>query len=528
MSASGGVGSAPTSAIATAATTRGAAVFEGTDHEASLATAQKVSEVLSASRQQGSRGRPSVLELLAEQRVLERRYGELLVQTQPVVSLHPGEPQLRKQCFGNVQDAHQAALQQELAQVSERLRDTNRLLCAQLQDNPQDADNWAKVSNERRELTALLKEVIAEFTTGYKEVFQYHQQRVRKSEALAGNNNNTSNTRLNSSSTQRPPAVSGDGGGDHSVMDSPASHSMGANTSTTVRTGSRLQSAAAGGGGGQASESESQQTALKRFGSTVQRRRASRNAYQAPRLPLASSYHQFAVKVLQEEAAQQWADDVLAKERALNQNVKQLQADLVRERELKEKDVAMRKARISELQLELRKLKAAVQQRTEAAKARGEAATEGLQRDGATEINGVRQVTQRSERLLMVEADTHSAFTEFLRQRTVATDTLANEWEAKAQRELKKKEAAKIDAEGSRQACAQRLTDLEQEQAVQLELKKQREAKAKIEEETRQRAEEQRAAEYAAASVLEAALKAMMTRQTLARLKKGSKKKKKA
>ncbi|KPA81458.1 putative mitochondrial hypothetical protein [Leptomonas pyrrhocoris] len=494
--------------------TRGAAILEGDNHDASLATAQKVGEALAVSQQQGNRGRPTVLELLAEQRLLERRYGELLVQTQPVVSLRPGEPQMRKQCFGNVQDAHQVALQQELAHVSSRLRDTNRLLCTQLEDNPQDADNWAKISNERRELTALLKEVIAELTTGYRDVFQYHQQRGRKSD-MGSTNSNTTN-RAGSIVMQRTHTASGESGDPGARLggtaDSPPSHSAGANASPFTRTNSELGS---------------QQTTLKRFGSTVQRRSVSRSAYQAPRIPLASSYHQFAVKVLQEKAAQQWADDVLAKERALNQNVKQLQADLVRERELKEREVAERKARVAELQLELRRLKGAMQQRTEAAKARGEAATEGLQRDGAAEISEVRQAAQRNERLLTVEADTHSAFAEFLQQRTAATDALASEWEAKTQRELKKKETAKIDVENSRQGCAQRLSDLDQEQSVQMELKKQREAKTKAEEDERQRAEDQRAAEYTAASVLEAAIKAMMTRQTLAKLKKGSKKKKK-
>lgn len=523
-------GAAAAAASFAAASTRGAAVLTGADHDASLITAQKVSEALAASQQQGSRGRPSVLELLSEQRLLERRYGELLVQTQPVVSLHPGEPQLRKQCFGNVQDAQQTALQQELAQVSARLRDTNRLLCTQLQDNPQDADNWAKVSNERRELTALLKEVIAELTMGYKEVFQHHQQRPRKGEngssCGAGSHNN--DNRLSSVNVQRSHAANdvGGSGGDNSATDPSAAHSIAAaaTTSATAHTSSRLSSAA---GGGANSETGSQQTALRRFGSTMQRRRMSRSTHQGPRFPLASSYHEFAVKVLQEEAARQWADGVLAKERALNQNVKQLQADLVRERELKEKDVAERKARVSELQLELRRLKAAMQQRAEAAKARGEAAMEGLQRDGAAEINDVRQSAQHNERLLTVEADTHSAFAEFVQRRTAVTDTLANEWEAKTQRELKKKEAAKIDAESSRKNCAQRLADLQQEQSVQLELKKQREAKTKAEEEERQRAADQRAMEYTAASVLEAALKAMMTRQTLAKQKKGSKKKKK-
>lgn len=521
-----------TASAAGFSSTRGAAVLPGDDREATLATAHRVGEVLAASQQQGSRGRPSVLELLAEQRMLERRYGELLVQTQPTVSLHPGEPHLRKECFQNVQDARHTALQQELVHVSSRLRDTNRLLCTQLQDNPQDADNWAKVSNERRELTALLKEAVAELTTGYKEVFQHHQQRNRKSDVGGGG---PGNKRFSSIHAQRTHTSNGgEAGGRHSrfnsTADSPGTHNTGANTATFARANSRLSSATSmgggGGGGGTNSDAESQQASLKRFGSTAQRRRASRNAYQAPRIPLAADYHQFAVKVLQEEAAQQWADGVLAKERALNQNVKQLQADLVRERELKEKDVAERKQRVAELQLELRQLKAAMQQRTEAAKARGEAATEGLQRDGAAEIGEVRKASQRNERLLTVEADTHAVFTEFLRQRTAATDTLASEWEAKAQRELKKKEAAKIDVEGSRQSCAQRLSDLEQEQAIQLELKKQREAKTKAEEEARQQAEDQRAAEYAAASVLEAALKAMMTRQTLAKAKKGSKKKK--
>ncbi|KAG5465000.1 hypothetical protein LSCM4_00449 [Leishmania orientalis] len=502
---------------------RGPAVLAGIGHEASVATAHKVAEVLAVSQQQRSGGRASVLELLAEQRVLERRYGELLTQAQPIVSLRPGEPQLQPQCFAHIRDPAHAALQQEFALVSNRLRDTNRLLCTQLQDNPQDMDNWAKVCNGRRELVALLRDAIEELTVGYREIF--HQQQVRHLQQQQ-----QANAAFDASLRRgvTPASISEDAQLSHRVSNGDLArlNSNGASAICIARSDSRQSSMT--GGGVVSTESGSRASPfLKCFGGTLQRHRASRVQQQGPRIPLSSSYQQFAVKILQEEASQRWADDVLSKERALNQNVKQLQADLVRECELKEKDVAERLARISALKVELRKLKAALQQRSDAAKARGEAATENLLREGAAEVRGVRQTAQHDEKLLVIEATTHEVFSQYLRERTAAMDTLAGEWEAKTLRELKKKEAAKIDAEGSRQACAQRLKDLEHERDAQQELKEQRDSAQKAEEDALRRAEEQRSAEYTAASVLEAALKAMMTRQTLSKLQKGSKKKKK-
>lgn len=498
---------------------RGPATLSGQELDPNSATNQKMAEVLAASQQQRGRGRASVLELLAEQRVLERRYGELLVQAQPTVSLHPGEPHLHPQCFSHVRDAAQVAVQRELGLISSRLRDTNRLLCTQLQDNPQDMDNWAKVCNERRELTALLRELVEELTTGYAESLQHRKERqLQQQQTGAGIDGGPRRSGVQNSTSEE---------GRHNG-DASAANSNGASVSSYVRQGSRQSSVGGGGGGVASSESGSGAPTLRRFGSTVQRRRASRSQQQGPRIPLASSYQQFAVKILQEEASQRWADEVLAKERALNQNVKQLQADLVRERELKDREVAERLARVSTLQVELRKLKTALQQRTEAAKARGEAATENLQREGAAELKDVRLEVQRNEQMLAIGATTHETFSEYLRERTAAMDALAGEWDAKAMRELKKKEAAKIDAEGSRQACAQRLTDLEHERDTQVELKDERDTVQRAEDEERRRSEEQRSAEYFAASVLEAALKAMMTRQTISKLQKGSKKKKKA
>lgn len=492
---------------------RGPAVMAGIAHDASVATAQKVAEVLAVTQQQRDCGHASVLELLAELRVLERRYGELLTQAQPTVLLHPGEPQLHPKCFAHVRDPSKAALQRELALVSNRLRDTNRLLCTQLQDNPQDADNWAKVCNGRRELTALLREAIKELTVGYKEALQTQQLRQQQHQANA----------VLDGGLRRSTAQTGVGADAH------FSHMAfnGTGASGPARSDSRPSSTI--GGGAVSTESESRASVfLKCFGSSLQRPRASRVVQQGPRIPLSSSYQQFAVKILQEEASQRWADDVLAKERALNQNVKQLQVDLVRERELKDKEVGERLSRISTLKVELRKLKTALQQRSEAAKACGEAATENLQREGAAEVRDVRKAIQQDEQLLSIGATTHEVFSAYLRERTAAMDSLAGEWEAKTLHELKKKEAAKIDAEGSRQACAQRLTDLEHERDAQQELKVQRDSVQKAEEDARRRAEEQRDAEYAAASVLEAALKAMMTRQTISKLQKSSKKKKKA
>lgn len=440
------------------------------------------------------------------QRRLEARYGELLLLIQQKVSIRPGEPHLNPLCLSRVKDPVQVALQKELVTISAQLRDTNRMLCTQLKDNPQDADNWAKVSNERREVISLLQEAVSELTAGYKE----------------------SQNRSNSES-------GGPSGADSSfVRPSMAASDTTANTTNRNSTFSATASGAfpPGSGGsiaanGTPSGGAEPSSVLRRFGSTVQRRQANRNLNQQPRIPLLSSYTQFAVKVLQEEAAQQWADEIVKKERSLNQNVKQLQSDLIKERDLKAKETAVRQARVAALRIQLRNLKRELRLRSDAAKEHDEAATEGLQRQAEMEVNDVQKEIERTDLFLQIEGDTHSVFAAHLKERTAAMDSLAAEWEVKAQRELKKIEAKKIDAESSRQVCAQRLSDLGKEKGVQQDLQSERVSQHQKEEEQMRVTSEKKSAEYYAASVLEAALKAMMTRQALKKLRKGSKKGKK-
>lgn len=98
-------------------------------------------------------------------------------------------------------------------------------------------------------------------------------------------------------------------------------------------------------------------------------KRLAKSAALRPRIPLSSSYEEFAHQILQEQAAQEWADALVRKEKELNQNVKQLQSDLIRERALRQQQVAQRHARINELHLQIRALRDAVKQREAATNA---------------------------------------------------------------------------------------------------------------------------------------------------------------
>ncbi|KAH9598242.1 hypothetical protein LSM04_008323 [Trypanosoma melophagium] len=450
---------------------RKVALFVGRPEEMSRRTIREMNAALEMSARAQRGGRSTVADLVVEQQRLEQRYSELLRQTEKM-NPSPDEPELDKSCFAAVHDNEKAALMEELRQTSRKLREHNKALFVQLKDNPNDADNWKKVGNERTELIQLLQAVIRELTTGY--------------------------------AAPKPSTASG----------------------TLTRTNSRYGRSADSESFGTESKEGTLSTAKNRFGNTMQMKRVARGPA-APRIPLTSHFDRFAKLISDEQSAQRWADELVLKEKELNQNVKQLQHDLKAERQRRERDVAERRQRVADLQRRLREERRRVKDDGANVRAAVAAAAEAAGREAREAAREVVEAARGTAAEAAAEAQAHADFTAHLQERTAAMDELAGLWDRKNQGEVKRVEARKIDVEQMRQQCAERLQRATAEKETELMLKAQRDAELQQQEAQRNAEEAQANLEYEAVSVIQSAIKAMFTRQALIALKKKNRRKRK-
>ncbi|RNF08631.1 flagellar associated protein [Trypanosoma rangeli] len=451
---------------------RKAVMMPSSGEDMSRKTMREVNLALLAVANTQHTGRPTVAELVEERQRLERRYGELLRKTKQAKP-SPNEPELDPSCFAAVEDTERAVVMEELKQTSRTLREHNKALFIQLKDNPHDADNWKKIGNERYELTQLLQSLVRELTTGY----------------------NTARLSVSTGGLQRI-------------------NSKRQRFDNTESLGAESREA-------------TMSLTKNRFGSTIQMKRSTR-VPSAPRVPLMSSFEKFAKLILDEQNAQRWADELLIKEKEMNQNVKQLQYDLKAEKALKEKDIAERRQQIEKLKVKLRLEKKQVKQQSEMVRAEVEASHEARQRSAREEERVVLDKIRGFEQEEHMENRVHADFKEHIIERTEAMDELANQWDRKNQSEIKRVEARKIDVEQMRQNCAERLEKALQDKEFEMQLKQQRDDERREEELQRTAAETQANLEYDAVSQIQSAIRAMFTRQALTVLKKKNKKKRKA
>lgn len=358
--------------------------------------------------------------LLDEQKRLEARYEQLLVATKKVHQ-NPLDPALDPNCFAHVENAERKAQVDELQRISAQLKEQSKLLCRQLKENPNDADNWKKIVTERSELIALLSACVREISS----------------------------------------------------------------------------------------------SAAANFDATANDPNAA-----------AASYELFAKKVLDEQSAQIWADDLVKKEKEINQNVKQLQSEVKMERQNKERELEECHRKFTELKTELRILKREVKERTEKMRAETEAAAEGQQRKELDTQRFVRKDIGRVRDGMHNEQQVHQDFMAHINDRSKALDEIASKWDQKSQEEIKKMEARKVDVEISRKECADKLKDKSEARILALEERRLRVEEKRIEDGEKAAQDARSNDEYNAATKLEAALKGMFTRLILVGLKKKAGKKK--
>ncbi|CUF77808.1 Hypothetical protein, putative [Bodo saltans] len=358
--------------------------------------------------------------LLDEQKRLEARYEQLLVATKKVHH-NPLDPALDALCFAHVENSERKAHVDELARISTKLKEQSKMLCRQLKENPNDADNWKKITTERSELIVLLSACVREITSSAAANF------------------------------------------DASANDPSAA---------------------------------------------------------------AATYELYAKKVLDEQSAQIWADDLVKKEKEINQNVKQLQSEVKMERQNKERELEECHKKLTELKTELRLLKREVKERSEKMRAETEAAAEGQQRKALDVQRFVRKDISSLRDQMHNEQQVHQDFMSHVNERSKALDEVAAHWDHKNQVEIKKVEGRKVDVEQNRKETADKLKDKSEARILALEEHRLRVEEKRIEESEKTSRETRANDEYGAATKLEAALKGLFTRLALVSLKKKAGKKK--
>lgn len=239
------------------------------------------------------------------------------------------------------------------------------------------------------------------------------------------------------------------------------------------------------------------------------------------------SYEMFARKVLEEQAATIWAEDLVKREKETNQNVKQLQNAVKQERLLKEQELEERHKVIAKLKTDLREQKRAVKELMDGLRAMMEAATEAQKREALdkqrVQIDKLNEpeVHIRNEESVTAEMKVH------IDAKIAAVDALTAEWTERKNEAQKKMEALKHEKQTDRTDCSGRLTDKKSSREAELFNQKAREneklRRQKTKEDTALMANDR----YQAATKLQMAIKAFFTRQALpGLLKKAGKKKK--
>ena len=243
--------------------------------------------------------------------------------------------------------------------------------------------------------------------------------------------------------------------------------------------------------------------------------------------PLSASYEQFAKKILDEQSAQQWADEIVKKEKEINQNVKQLQTEVKQERLQKERELEECHRKLTDLKTELRNLRRDVKERSDKVRAETEASSEAFQRSAMQQQRGLRSDINASRDAVQNEHQVHDLILQHIGERIKRLDDIAAKWDQKNQDEIKKMEARKVDVEQSRRECAEKLKEKSELRLQAFEQQKIRREEAALDEQEHTETLNRAQAEYAAATKLEAALKGFFTRQALISLKKKAGKKKK-
>eukprot|EP01002_Notosolenus_urceolatus_P015839 NODE_889_length_1717_cov_99.820144_g723_i0.p1 GENE.NODE_889_length_1717_cov_99.820144_g723_i0~~NODE_889_length_1717_cov_99.820144_g723_i0.p1 ORF type:complete len:519 (-),score=180.74 NODE_889_length_1717_cov_99.820144_g723_i0:83-1639(-) len=405
-------------------------------------------------------GQAKVGNILLEQKRLEARYEDLLRKLTKKKA-HPNAPHLDNSNFDSVAEAVQEnALREELLRVADQLKTQFKQVCRKLNEAPNNADNWRKISGERNELISLLVSCAKELLTSA----------LQSSTALALSN---------------PAGMSADRG------------------EASVITGdTKSQAGGSEHGGSPGAGAGALELAMVTNGSRNEAR-------------LEAQYAQFAGRVSDEKNEKIWADQMVKRERETNLSVKRLQSEVSEERRLKAKEIEDRTQRLADLKQKVRSLRKETKEKQAQRQAETLARQEAVVREAESRQRVLRQEIERLEKQLDIEQDVVTSTEAHLTKKTAQLNVRTQEWTHKQVEDAKDMEEQLISERKRREEQLERLRSMEERFASQTQLKAEREEISRRQEAEKKRRQELRKSEHAASTKIQATFKAMMVRRLL-------------
>ncbi|KAL0480732.1 flagellar associated protein [Acrasis kona] len=183
------------------------------------------------------------------------------------------------------------------------------------------------------------------------------------------------------------------------------------------------------------------------------------------------SYEHFLKKVLEEQEQKKYLKDIIEQEKETNLQVKQLSADVKREKELKKHEIEERSHKLTELVDELRNLKKLTQEDLMKTKLTTEASNECRRRQETSSLHVLEQELIRKKMELQVENDVFQQTKLFLDNKNAEMKILATNWRSKNDKESEEVNNRLSEWESKREDQIKQKEALERQYEKELEEK---------------------------------------------------------
>jgi hypothetical protein len=148
------------------------------------------------------------------------------------------------------------------------------------------------------------------------------------------------------------------------------------------------------------------------------------------------SYEHFLKKVLEEQEQKKFLKDIIEQEKETNQQVKLLNSEVKREKELKKSEIEERTHKVTELVDELRNLKKLTGEEMTKTKLTTDASFECSRRQEQSTLLQLEQELIHKKMELQVETDVYEQTKNFLENKNSELSGLAGEWRSKSDSEI--------------------------------------------------------------------------------------------
>eukprot|EP01064_Diplonema_japonicum_P026947 TRINITY_DN3859_c0_g1_i1.p1 TRINITY_DN3859_c0_g1~~TRINITY_DN3859_c0_g1_i1.p1 ORF type:complete len:474 (+),score=123.51 TRINITY_DN3859_c0_g1_i1:78-1424(+) len=239
-----------------------------------------------------------------------------------------------------------------------------------------------------------------------------------------------------------------------------------------------------------------------------------------------ATYESFAVKVIDDQNEQIWADDIVKREKETNQNVKTLQNDVALERGMKERELEERQQQLSELKVKVRKLRQESAENYDRKKGETEARAEAQARKGRNRQRELKEKIEMLKEQIAIEKQVHTQLRKHLQGKIEETTGNTKEWAEKQTDRQRQMEESYQNERKAKELLETRLHDATTMSSAEKQKRDLRRELDEKERQQKQREEDLEAAKREASTRLQAAFKAYLVRQSLSSGKKKGKKKK--